>query len=153
MEAMPKTAIPVSDKVLSDKSDCNCLALRQAARHLSQIYDRHLGEAGLKSSQYSILARLARLGPLTINQLAALLVMDRTTLGRAIRPLQRDRLLSVGPGRDARTRLIALTPAGERRQKEAAAHWRKAQKQFEDAYGHADAVHLRGALNRVVELV
>jgi DNA-binding MarR family transcriptional regulator len=141
------TAVP------SDKSECNCQALRQAARHLSQIYDRHLAEAGLKSSQYSILARLARLGPLSINQLAALLVMDRTTLGRAIRPLERDKLLTIGPGRDGRTRQIALTAAGEARAKAAAVHWRKAQKEFEDAYGRNDASKLRSALMRVVEEV
>ncbi len=63
---------------------CNCQALRQAARHVSQIYDDHLAAVGLKTSQYSILSKLNRLGPQSINELGrSSLVMDRTTLGRA----------------------------------------------------------------------
>jgi DNA-binding MarR family transcriptional regulator len=63
---------------------CNCLALRQAARHVTQFYDQFLVPSGLRSTQYSILARLQRKGPMTISALAAELVMDRTTLGRNI---------------------------------------------------------------------
>ena len=74
---------------------CNCLALRQAARVVTQLYDQHLAANGLRTTQYSILARLNRLGPMTINALAAELVMDRTTLGRNILPLMRDGLVRV----------------------------------------------------------
>ena len=105
--------------------------MRQAARHVSQIYDTHLASTGIKGTQYSILAKLGRLGPLTINELAKLMVMDRTTLGRAVRPLQRDRLLSIGGGDDGRTRVLRLTATGEARLKVAAAKWREAQKEFE----------------------
>jgi len=71
--------------VALEPTACNCLALRQAARHVSQIYDAHLALVGLRTTQYSILAKLKRLGPLSINELANSMVMDRTTLGRAIR--------------------------------------------------------------------
>lgn len=130
--------------------DCNCLALRQAARHVTQLYDRHLAPEGLRATQYSILAKLARLGPLSINALAAQMVMDRTTMGRAIRPLERDALVEVEPGRDARTRLVRLTPAGQKRAASAAVRWREAQRAFESAYGTADAAGLRALLARVV---
>src|SRR5881398_2269509 len=95
-----------------DPIDCNCQALRQAARHVSQIYDSHLAGAGLKTSQYSILAKLGRLGPLSINELAKLMVMDRTRLGRAVRPLERDKLLRIEADDDARRRKLKLTPTG-----------------------------------------
>jgi DNA-binding MarR family transcriptional regulator len=98
-----------------DRTVCNCLALRQAARHISQIYDSYLASEGLRTTQYSILAKLNRLGPLSINELAKAMVMDRTTLGRAIRPLERDKLLAIGEGADGRTRSLRLTPAGEAR--------------------------------------
>jgi DNA-binding MarR family transcriptional regulator len=133
-----------------DQTECNCLALRQAARHLSQLYDKHLASSGLKTSQYSILAKLNRLGPLSIVELAKSMVMDRTTLGRAIRPLERDRLLTIGAGGDGRTRSLRLTPAGQARLKAAAVKWRDAQKEFELAYGVPDAADLRTALRRVV---
>jgi DNA-binding MarR family transcriptional regulator len=132
---------------------CNCLALRQAARHATQLYDRHLAAEGLKTSQYSILAKLARLGPQSINALAAMMVMDRTTTTRAVQPLARDKLVAIAPGEDGRTRMVRITPAGEKRAKAAAARWREAQKEFEAGYGAAEAEKLRVELARVVGAV
>jgi DNA-binding MarR family transcriptional regulator len=131
---------------------CNCLALRQAARHVTQIYDSHLSSEGLRTTQYSILAKLNRLGPLSINELAKSMVMDRTTLGRAIRPLERDRLLMIAAGDDGRTRSLRLTAKGEARLKAAAPKWRAAQKEFETAFGARDAAGLRDVLQRVVSV-
>ena len=129
---------------------CNCLALRQAARHATQLYDRHLGAEGLTTSQYSILAKLVRLGPQSIGALAEMMVMDRTTTTRAVRPLARDKLVAIAPGEDERTRMVRITPAGEKRTKAAAARWREAQKAFDAGYGEAAAERLRRDLARVV---
>src|SRR5262249_49431327 len=113
---------------------CNCLALRQAARQVTQLYDRYLAQEGLRTSQYSILAKLLRRGPLSINELAQTMVMDRTTMGRAVRPLEREKLVAIEGGDDGRIRVVRLTSAGERRVKAATAYWRKAQQEFENAY-------------------
>ena len=129
---------------------CNCLALRQAARHVSALYDRHLAPAGLTTAQYSILAKLGRLGPQSIGALAAMMVMDRTTTTRAVRPLARDNLVAISPGKDERTRVVSLTAAGEKRTKAATVHWREAQKAFETAYGAGAAERLRRDLAEVV---
>ena len=95
---------------------CNCLALRQAARHITQFYDQFLAPSGLRTTQFSILAKLRRLGPMTINALAAEMVMDRTTLGRNILPLERDGLIAVEQGsRDRRSKELRVTEAGEAR--------------------------------------
>ena len=134
-----------------DQTPCNCLALRQAARHLTLVYDQHLAEVGLRSTQYSILAKLGRLGPMPIGKLADTMVMERTALGRALGPLERDRLVAVGGGPDARTRSVSLTAKGGSRLKEAAVRWRRAQKEFESAYGEDAAKTLRSSLRRVVE--
>src|SRR3984893_4403092 len=89
---------------------CNCLALRQAARHVTQFYDQFLVSAGLRTTQFSILAKLQRLGSMTISALAADLVMDRTTLGRNLQPLAREGLVGVAKGRtDRRSREGRLT--------------------------------------------
>jgi DNA-binding MarR family transcriptional regulator len=135
-----------------DRTACNCLALRQAARHISQLYDGYLSSEGLRTTQYSILAKLNQLGPLSINELAKSMVMDRTTLGRAIRPLQRDRLLTIAGGEDGRTRSLRLTTTGEARLKAATAKWREAQKKFEKTFGAQDAAELRSVLQRVVSI-
>ncbi|AMN44507.1 MarR family winged helix-turn-helix transcriptional regulator [Rhodoplanes sp. Z2-YC6860] len=136
-----------------EPADCNCLALRQAARHVSQIYDSHLAVVGLKGTQYSILSKLNRMGPLSINELAKAMVMDRTTLGRAVRPLERDKLLTIEAGEDGRVRRLKLTAAGVTKVKAAAAQWREAQKEFELAYGVPEAAELRSALRRVVAAI
>lgn len=142
---MRKSAPNVEEQV------CNCLAIRQAARQVTQLYDRHLAAEGLRSTQYSILSKLGRLGPLSVNALAASMAMDRTTLGRAIQPLERDRLIAVGTDdKDKRARIIKLSAAGEARLKAAAHHWRNAQKEFEAAFGADDSAKLRATLARVV---
>lgn len=148
MRAMQKT--PETKAVETpDFLACNCLAIRQAARQITQLYDRHMAATGLTTSQYSILAKLSRLGPLSINALAAQMVMDRTTTGRAIQPLERDKLVAVEAGSDARTKLVRLTPAGAKRLKAAAPRWREAQQEFERDYGSDEAAALRTALARV----
>src|ERR1700741_5242026 len=93
-------------------SECTCLAVRQAARHVTQFYDQYLAPAGLRTTQFSILAKLKRQGSMTINVLADQLVMDRTTLGRNILPLEREGLISIAPGRrDRRSKELRLTDA------------------------------------------
>ena len=132
---------------------CNCLALRQAARHVTQFYDQVLASTGLRATQYSILARLQRNGPMTINALAAELVMDRTTLGRNILPLQRDGLIAVGPGRsDRRSKELRLTEAGQARFRLALKGWTEAQAQFERTFGVRRARALRMLLDEVTSI-
>src|ERR1700681_1017998 len=111
--------------------DCNCLALRQAARHVTQFYDQRLAPSGLRTTQLSILAKLKRLGPLTINVLARELVMDRTTLGRTMLPLERDGLISIEDGTvDRRSKELRLTKAGAERLRVARELWGDAQTQL-----------------------
>ena len=131
--------------------DCNCLALRQAARHVTQFYDQHLAGAGLRTTQFSILAKLKGLGPMTINALARELVMDRTTLGRTMLPLERDGLISISDGaHDRRSKDLALTKAGADRLHRAAKLWANAQTEFEEKFGARRAGALRALLRDVV---
>jgi DNA-binding MarR family transcriptional regulator len=130
--------------------DCNCLAARQAARHITQFYDQFLGPSGLRTTQFSILAKLSRLGPMTINALAAHLVMDRTTLGRNLLPLERDGLIAVEAGkRDRRSKEVRLTQAGAARFRAGVKGWTQAQKQFASAFGAKRTVELRALLHAV----
>jgi DNA-binding transcriptional ArsR family regulator len=118
--------------------DCNCFAVRAAARHVTQFYDRLLAPSGLRTTQFSILAKLARRGPLTISKLAADMVMDRTTLGRNILPLERDGLIRVASSAaDRRARVL-------HRARDA-----QAQRGFETTFGAARAAELRTMLRAV----
>ena len=131
--------------------DCNCLAIRQAARHVTQFYDQLFAAVGLRATQFAILSRLERGGPTTINALAAALVMDRTTLGRNILPLQRDGLIEIGASpADRRRHELRLTPAGAEKQRAARDRWSSAQARFEEVFGAARAAALRSLLREVV---
>ena len=131
--------------------DCNCLAIRQAARHVTQFYDQLFAPVGLRATQFAILSRLKRDGPMTINALAAALVMDRTTLGRNIQPLQRDGLIEiVASPADRRRRELRLSDAGAAKQRQASERWAVAQTRFDEVYGGERAAALRGLLREVV---
>ena len=131
--------------------DCNCLAIRQAARHVTQFYDQLFAPVGLRATQYAILSRLKRDGAMTINALAAALVMDRTTLGRNILPLQRDGLIEVvAAPADRRRRELRLTALGAEKQRQGSERWAVAQQRFDDVFGGDRAAALRGLLREVV---
>src|SRR6516225_2618686 len=131
--------------------DCNCFAVRSAARHVTQLYDQLLAPAGLRVTQFSILAKLKRKGPLTINALADDLVMDRTTLGRNVLPLERDGLIAIEPmASDRRSKELHLTKAGDKRFQAAREGWIKAQTGFESAFGNKRTSELRELLRAVV---
>jgi DNA-binding MarR family transcriptional regulator len=129
---------------------CNCSALRQAARHVTRFYDAFLFPVGLRTTQFSILAKLQKRGPLTITALAAEMVMDRTTLGRNIQPLQRYGLVAVvSDRRDHRSKELHLTETGLERLWAAGAPWREAQQRFDALFGVERAAALRELLHIV----
>ena len=126
---------------------CNCFALRQAARHVTRLYEHHLADAQLTSAQFSILGALHEGGPMTMADLAGVMVMDRTTLLRAMKPLQREDLLkSASSPEDPRQLVFTLSPAGERKLKQAVPLWNKAQEEFEAEVGQREAAQLRRSL-------
>ena len=86
------------------REECNCFALRQASRFVTQLYERHLSPAGLTAAQFTILSRLSRAPGATAAELADDLVMDRTTVVRALKPLQRDALVVAADRRNANVR-------------------------------------------------
>jgi DNA-binding MarR family transcriptional regulator len=126
---------------------CHCAALRRASRRISQFYDEKLGPTGLRVSQYGILAVLYEARRLSINELARRMALDRTTMGKNLRPLQRDGLVRVSPSEsDGRSREIALTAAGLAALKAAAPLWREAQQEFEESNGRQATAALRETL-------
>jgi DNA-binding MarR family transcriptional regulator len=105
----------------------------------------------LRVTQFSILAKLKRKGLLTINVLADDMVMDRTTLGRNIRPLERDGLISIeAAASDRRAKELHLTKAGENRLRAGLEAWAEAQARFEAGLGGKRAAELRTLLRVVV---
>jgi DNA-binding MarR family transcriptional regulator len=140
----------MSDKIEPRPEECTCLAVRQAARHITQFYDQYLVSTGLRTTQFSILGMLKRLGPTTINGLAGALVMDRTTLGRNILPLEREGLIRIAPGQvDRRSKELDLTEAGVKRLQAARKGWDEAQARFAAVFGKRRTAELRALLKAV----
>lgn len=128
-------------------SPCHCAMLRKATRRVSQAYDTALAPAGLKTTQYTLLSAINRAGQPALNELAAILVMDRSTLGHNLRPLEREGLVEMLPDpADARSRRVRLTAQGRTRQAEARLLWEKMQARFEETFGPSQTAALREAL-------
>jgi DNA-binding MarR family transcriptional regulator len=131
-------------------SACTCGSLRKASRRISQFYDAALAPVGIKSTQFSILAEVERGsidGPVTMCELATAMVMDRSTLGHNLRPLERDDLLSLQLAlTDRRKRHVALTKKGKATLQRARRLWRNAEGRFEKIFGKRHAADLRAVL-------
>src|SRR5260370_18476187 len=130
-------------------SGCSVSAAKKAARRLSLMYDTVLAPVRLKSSQYGILSELHSRGAAlpTVRELAEELVMDRSTLGQNLRPLERDELITLlTDPKDRRSRLIALTKLGVAKLNEAAKSCRIRQDRFEATFGQQEAADLRSVL-------
>ena len=135
---------------LPGPEECNCFAVRSAARHVTQLYDQFLAPAGLRSTQFSILSKLKRRGPLTINALADEMVLDRTTLGRSVQPLERDGLIRIETApSDRRAKELHLTKVGEKRLQAGFKAWANAQARFAAGFGNKRAAELRTLLHAV----
>jgi DNA-binding MarR family transcriptional regulator len=107
---------------------CVCSNLRRASRAVTNYYDSLLGEVSeLRISQVIVLVVLYLAGPQTINELAEKMALDRTTVGRNLRPLAQQGLLSLTSGSDQRTRVVTLTAKGEETLLRVLPQWEQAQ--------------------------
>ena len=140
----PRTAAPKAPQ------GCTHLKLRQAGRCLSQHYDAYTASAGLKTTQYSLLAAVMRREPVQPAALAASLNLDASTLTRNLRPLIDHGWIEVLPGPDARSRRVVTTAAGRAVRLEAQRYWREAQQALNARLGVKTVSDLHALLDRVL---
>lgn len=133
-------------------SVCTCFRLRRASRRATQLYDHALAAVDLTLNQYSILRRSER-EPRVLGELAGELGMDRTTLTRNLAPLMAAGLVDTVRGRDARRRMIGLTPSGRDRLAAAKPHWQRAQATLDAMLGEAGIRRLHGDLDHLDDLL
>jgi DNA-binding MarR family transcriptional regulator len=119
---------PLDRAGLAEATHCACFSLRKAARAVTQLYDDTLRPTGLRSTQFSLLALLRLASPVNMTRLADEAVMDRTTLARNLDVLEREGLVRVRPGEDARVREVELTRQGAARLEAAFPYWQEAQR-------------------------
>jgi DNA-binding MarR family transcriptional regulator len=136
----------MNDARLPATRDCYAATLRKASRRVTALYDETLAPSSLRLTQFTILAELVDRGhdPPTLNQLADVLVLDRSGLGHSLRPLERDGLIRFEKSsRDRRSTLVALTDQGRERYTHAYTLWQKAQHRYASVVGEAHANQLR----------
>ena len=125
---------------------CYSLASRRGSRHLTRLYDRYLAPAGITSSQFSILGFLGQTPGMTVVELADEMVMERTTMVRALEPLQRSGLVVKGSEPKGRAVAYFLTKIGIEKFNDACPLWEAAQREFEKEFGERQAASLRKQL-------
>jgi len=108
-------------------AECFCLASRQTARKITRLYDRAMQESGIRVTQFTILSQVMLRGEMPIGKLAGILGMERTTLTRNLMLLEGRKWISIKPGDDPRSRIIAITAQGRGIVRRGFPYWSKAQ--------------------------
>lgn len=135
-------------------SECSCNMMRKSARKITQFYENNLREAGIKPTQFSILATLANTGPIQLTQLADRLVLERTSLTRNLNVLERNTWIDIQPGEeDSRQRVVSLTRNGYKQLDCAIPYWQKAQKAIAKDMGQETITRLRTMLDEMTEII
>ncbi|GHC90774.1 hypothetical protein GCM10007320_39310 [Pseudorhodoferax aquiterrae] len=132
---------------------CTHLQLRQLMRRVARLYDAELAQAGLKTTQFSLLTALDRLGPAQPGQLARQLRLQPSTLTRNLQPLVAAGWVVQGPGSDGRSRLVQLTEAGRAKRAEARQRWKSAQLELNRLLGDARVAALHALLQESLALL
>jgi DNA-binding MarR family transcriptional regulator len=133
--------------------ECLWLRARRLSRVMTRAYDEALRPLGIQISQLGLLNVVALCGEGGggMKTIAEILVMDRTTLSRNLRPLERGGFVKVVPApEDGRARRVMLTPAGRRVIEEATPLWEQAHRATVAALGAKPAADLRERLDAAV---
>ncbi|MGZ5780183.1 MAG: MarR family winged helix-turn-helix transcriptional regulator [Burkholderiaceae bacterium] len=135
---------------------CTCFSLRKLSRTVTRLYDQHLAEAGLKTTQYSLLKNID-LKPLPIAELAERLSLERTTLTRNLKPLIDAGWVELKAGSDSRQRIPTITKSGRETIKLAKQAWQRAQIELQKTMGEQAVrdlhAHIDTALSRLTPLI
>ena len=132
---------------------CTNFKLRQLMRRVAQHYDVELAHAGLRTTQYSLLSHVLKMGPVRPVDLAHAMTMEPSTLTRNMQPLISAGWLALEPGPDARSRWITLTDAGREKRTEAQRRWRVAQESINKILGAERVMALHTLIDESLALL
>ena len=128
---------------------CASLNFRRTARAVTRMYDTAMQDSGIRSTQFAILVGIAKTQPVAIGKLADVLIIDRTTLTRSLRLLQKERLVTISKRTTMRQRLLELTPQGVEALERSLPLWRAVHAKFVSDMGSDYWLHLRGELEKL----
>ncbi|MFC7064429.1 MarR family winged helix-turn-helix transcriptional regulator [Brucella rhizosphaerae] len=128
---------------------CICILLRQAARKSSAVYDEALAPLGINIAQFSLLRKISRAGSISLTELAQKAELDRSTMGRNAKVLQRMGLIEPAASDDHRETSVTLTDAGRDIVERGAPLWDKAQDEIEARLGDEGIEQLQALLSAI----
>lgn len=132
---------------------CSCLNIRRASQAITEVYNDFLLPSNLKISQFSLLKHINQLGPVSVSDLAVIIRLDRTTLVRNLKPLERSGFVEDISTETARNRQLRLTDKGIQIYKHTEELWKKAQGFLEDYLGRDNIDTLTVLLSKIEALV
>ena len=142
-----QSSFPTDTAPAATPSGCSAKKLRQLSRRVSQQFDAIVGQAGLKTTQYSLLSQIQSLGPLRPGELAQAMEMDASTLTRNLQPLIAQAWVSMGPGADGRSRLVSITQLGREKRAQSQREWKRAQQAFNARMGDDLVLRLHAVID------
>jgi DNA-binding MarR family transcriptional regulator len=125
---------------------CYCILLRKASRRLSARYDDALAPLGINIGQFSMLRNIHRKQPISLTELGAIMELDRSTVGRNTKILERMGLVTSAIGEDQREALLSLSERGESLLEKAEPVWENVQVELDAKVGERSAEELRRLL-------
>ena len=131
---------------------CACFNLRKAARAITQLYDENLRSNALTGAQFTLLMAARGVGPVPISKLAKGAVLDRTTLTRNLKVLEKKGLIRMEIGFDRRAREVSLTDLGQEALIDAIPLWARAQARVKEGLGEEGMNSLLKYLAKLVSL-
>ncbi|WP_338323441.1 MarR family winged helix-turn-helix transcriptional regulator [Granulicella sibirica] len=134
-----------------DSIPCTCTTVKKLSRVLGKSYDAALSEAGINITQLAVLRCISRRSGEPLSHVADELEMDRTSLYRAIAPMERDGWISIEDGNDARSRTAKLLRKGNSVLKKADKGWDEIQSKILGRFGKDEWLTLVSALNRLAD--
>jgi DNA-binding MarR family transcriptional regulator len=134
-------------------AECVCFDLRKAMRVVSRMYDDFLRDADINVTQFSLLRLIRTENAVSVSTLSRYMVMDRTSITRALAPLQRKGLIDSCIGSDRRARIVSLTRKGNKLVANAEPKWNEAQRALMHTIGDQRWTGLRTLLRDTTRLV
>ena len=134
-------------------AECACDDLRKATRTVTRMYEDFLRDAGLNITQFSLLRVIHAGKELSVSTLGRDMGLDRTSVTRALAPLERDGLIDSRPGADKRIRIVSITNKGRKLVEDAAPKWRQAQEALMQTIGEDRWGAMRGLLRETTRRV
>lgn len=142
---------PINYRNINPK--CNCFNLRKATRAVTQYYDHCLEPAGIRATQFTLLVSMACVSAHTLTEMANALVMDRTTLTRNLKPLEKLGLIETIEARDKRSKAYALTQKGRESLAKGVPLWQGAQQRIAAQLGEDRTGHLLIELDAITKVM